>query len=167
MKRILLTLTGALLMYGLTACGGGSKSSATSTATLNKAYTLESVTQASNDQSISLQTILTGVNNQTSGQTTCAATPGELTPTTLLTIWVGDYSTLKLGSENIANVALMINRKQVYFSTLELFLGLTDNASSLSGEQTITVPKGTREVWYEFYCNGGPSGTLAAGKVSV
>ena len=159
MIRLIAFVMVSSLGFVLLGCGGGRKENSPALASPSNAYRLSSTDQASNSRSISLQTAISGVNVLTPTVPACGGTG----PTSL-SMWVGDYSGLTLGSDDIANIAQMTTRKQIYFSNLSLYQSLVANPSVLAGEQSLTIPKGNTEIWFEFYCS---SGTLTAGKVSV
>lgn len=159
MRRLITFVLVSSLAFALVGCGGGRKEDSASAGSPSNVYRLSSTAQASNSRSVSLQTAISGVNVLAPAVPACS-----LSGPTSLSMWVGDYSALTLGSNDIANIAQMTTRKQVYFSNLTLYQSLVANPSVLAGEQSLTIPKGNTEIWFEFYC---ASGTLAAGKVSV
>lgn len=147
------------LLVMLASCGGGGGDKDKSPQATSD-YKLNNVQQASNQISTTLSSLITGVSGQ-SPTITSANCDGSSTQPVSFSMWVGDYAALALSSDNIMNVAQMTTRQQIFFSSSQKYTTLL---TLTAADTSINIPKGTQEVWYEFYCN---TGTLSAGKVAV
>lgn len=122
-----------------------------------------------NNRDASLTSVLAAVNNQTP-RVTADGCDGTADQPVYVSLWVGDYTSLALYgpsfSNDIQRVAAMADRQQVYYATTPQYQALITNLSSadVAGDTSLDLPKGTGEVWYEFYCS---IGTLSAGKVTL
>lgn len=150
------------LFVMLASCGGGGGGDNNQQPT--SSYQLGDVKDASNQISTTLSSLIAGVSGQ-SPTITSANCDGSSTQPVSFSMWVGDYSALTLSSDNIANVAQMTTRDQIFFSSSQNYTTLL---TLTTADTSLNIPKGTQEVWYEFYCNTGTTtGTLSAGKVAV
>ncbi len=152
----------AALASLLAACGGADSPEPTPSL-----YVATSA-QISNNQEASLASVLAKLDSPRPAITTTGCN-GTVDEPVYFSLWVGDYTSLNLNtgfSTDIERVAAMTERQQLLQGTTDKYLTLVNNLSNpdLAGDSSLDLPKGTTEVWYEFYCKVG---TISAGKVTL
>lgn len=147
----------------MTACGGADTPVGETTL-----YKAAATFDLANNQAASLSSVLQSINGA-SPAITGAGCDGSVDQPVYLSVWVGDYAALGLYtnySTDVARVAVMDSRQQLFYATTGQYQTMLGNVSSVdvAGDQSLDIPFGTTEAWYEFYCS---TGTLSAGKVAL
>lgn len=174
MNRVRSCLVVSVVLLALVGCGVGERfeegagdagGEGSSSLGLDPVYALKSVDEIRNQTSLSLGAhVLSKVSFPDIASSQC------VNQSLSFSIWSGDFPDLDLsGTDSVQLVTAMSERRQIWFSHFQnegiyqTFLD-TNRPSFSAFNIPVDVPKGTTEVWYEFYCSVG---TLSAGKVGV